>query len=70
MRLIHLPVVKIDIPVRTAYNKAIAAAAPEMKMTAQQVSNQIYLYNKKMQENGAETEVHMSRIEPTKRPTL
>ena len=31
MRLIHLPVVKIDIPVRTAYNKAIAAAAPEMK---------------------------------------
>ena len=35
MRLIHLPVVKIDIPVRTAYNKAIAAAAPEMKMTAQ-----------------------------------
>lgn len=28
-------VVKIDIPVRTAYNKAIAAAAPEMKMTAQ-----------------------------------
>ena len=51
-------------------NKAIAAAAPEMKMTAQQVSNQIYLYNKKMQENGAETEVHMSRIEPTKRPKL
>ena len=44
--------------------------ADEMKMTAQQVSNQIYLYNKKMQENGAETEVHMSRIEPTKRPTL
>ena len=35
MRLIHLPVVKIDIPVRTAYNKAIVAAAPEMKMTAQ-----------------------------------
>ena len=35
VRLIHLPVVKIDIPVRTAYNKAIAAAAPEMKMTAQ-----------------------------------
>ena len=44
MRLIHLPVVKIDIPlpvvkidipVRTAYNKAIAAAAPEMKMTTQ-----------------------------------
>lgn len=33
MRLIHLPVVKIDIPVRTAYNKAIAAATPEMKMT-------------------------------------
>ena len=28
MRLIHLPVVKIDIPVRTAYNKAIAAATP------------------------------------------
>lgn len=42
----------------------------EMKMTPQQVSNQIYLYNKKMQENGAETEVHMSRIEPTKRPKL
>ena len=42
--------------------------ADEMKMTPQQVSNQIYLYNKKMQENGAETEVHMSRIEPTKRP--
>ena len=35
MRLIHLPVVKIDIPVRTAYNKAIVAAALEMKMTAQ-----------------------------------
>lgn len=46
------------------------AAEDEMKMTAQQVSNQIYLYNKKMQENGAETEVHMSRIEPTKRPKL
>ena len=29
MRLIHLPVVKIDIPVRTAYNKAIAAATPK-----------------------------------------
>lgn len=41
-----------------------------MKMTPQQVSNQIYLYNKKMQENGAETEVHMSRIEPTNRPKL
>ena len=44
--------------------------ADEMKMTPQQVSNQIYLYNKKMKENGAETEVHMSRIEPTKRPKL
>ena len=44
--------------------------ADEMKMTPQQVSNQIYLYNKKMQENGAETEVHMSRIEPTNRPKL
>ena len=34
------------------------------------VSNQIYLYNKKMQENGVETEVHMNRIEPAKRPKL
>ena len=43
MRLIHLPVVKIDIPVRTAYNKAIAAAAPEMKMTAQRQNAEIHL---------------------------
>lgn len=64
---------KYDVGKIMALKKAgwkVKDIADEMKMTAQQVSNQIYLYNKKMQENGAETEVHMSRIEPTKRPTL
>ena len=64
---------KYDVGKIMALKKAgwkVKDIADEMKMTAQQVSNQIYLYNKKMQENGAETEVHMSRIEPTKRPKL
>ena len=64
---------KYDVGKIMALKKAgwkVKDIAGEMKMTAQQVSNQIYLYNKKMQENGAETEVHMSRIEPTKRPKL
>ena len=64
---------KYDVGKIMALKKAgwkVKDIADEMKMTPQQVSNQIYLYNKKMQENGAETEVHMSRIEPTKRPKL
>lgn len=64
---------KYDVGKIMALKKAgwkVKDIADEMKMTAQQVSNQIYLYNKKMQENGAETEVHMSRIEPTNRPKL
>ena len=62
---------KYDVGKIMALKKAgwkVKDIADEMKMTPQQVSNQIYLYNKKMQENGAETEVHMSRIEPTNRP--
>ena len=64
---------KYDVGKIMALKKAgwkVKDIADEMKMTPQQVSNQIYLYNKKMQENGAETEVHMSRIEPTNRPKL
>lgn len=64
---------KYDVGKIMALKKAgwkVKDIADEMKMTPQQVSNQIYLYNKKMQENGAETEVHMNRIEPTKRPKL
>lgn len=65
---------KYDVGKIMALKKAgwkVKDIADEMKMTPQQVSNQIYLYNKKMQENGAETEVHMSRIEqPAKRPKL
>lgn len=64
---------KYDVGKIMALKKAgwkVKDIADEMKMTPQQVPNQIYLYNKKMQENGAETEVHMSRIEPTKRPKL
>ena len=64
---------KYDVGKIMALKKAgwkVKDIADEMKMTPQQVSNQIYLYNKKMQENGAETEVHMSRIKPTNRPKL
>ena len=64
---------KYDVGKIMALKKAgwkVKDIADEMKMTPQQVSNQIYLYNKKMQENGAEAQVHMNRIAPGKRPKL
>lgn len=64
---------KYDVGKIMALKKAgwkVKDIADEMKMTPQQVSNQIYLYNKKMQENGAETQVHMNRIVPGKKPKL